>query len=362
MNGSGVLVADCGYESLKNLVWRIPVKCLAGPVIHQVSNRVQCMLVVHAQVCAFWQELAQQAVGVLTATFLPRTVVIAKVHPHPSSCCQFLVACYLFTLVVGQRLGHGLGNLTQLIGKRRQRTLSRCVRRLAQEHQPRGALDQHAHSRLVARAFDQVTHPVARNQAIGHLGRAHMDGDHVGDLTTSIVSRRTRTAHALALPQQRDELAAQLHAGVGVDGGVDAFVAGVDGRIMGVHAFECAGNLLRRPIPAQHGPDQVPQAATAVQLVKWPGIDAPLPALTLSRRAGVAAIAPQLANDGAGTAPLQLGNSPDAPALLAQRGQRHSLFRLQLRVCRSHLRTLPVVGCCTSDLRPHQLLSSNSRR
>ena len=42
-------------------------------------------------------------------------------------------------------------------------------------------------------------------------------------------------------------------------------------------------------------------------------------------------------------APLQRGNGPDAPALLAQRCQRHSVFWLQVLVSRSHLRTLPLV-------------------
>ena len=47
--------------------------------------------------------------------------------------------------------------------------------------------------------------------------------------------------------------------------------------------------------------------------------------------------------DGAGAAALKAGYGPDAPALLAQRCQRHSVFWLQVLVSRSHLRTLPLV-------------------
>jgi hypothetical protein len=74
----------------------------------------------------------------------------------------------------------------------------------------------------------------------------------------------------------------------------------------------------------------------------------------------MAGVAPQLTADGAGAAALKAGYGPDAPALLAQRCQRHSVFWLQVFVSRSHLRTLPLVGCCTSDLRPPDLSAAES--
>lgn len=78
----------------------------------------------------------------------------------------------------------------------------------------------------------------------------------------------------------------------------------------------------------------------------WPGLNVTLLAQALCRRAGVTAIAgvaPQLAADGAGAATLKASYGPDAPALLAQRCQGHSVFWLQVFVSRSHLRTLPSV-------------------
>ena len=83
-----------------------------------------------------------------------------------------------------------------------------------------------------------------------------------------------------------------------------------------------------------------------MQLGAWLGLNAPQLAQTLRRRAGVTAVAgvaPQLTADGAGAAALKAGYGPDAPALLAQRCQRHSVFWLQVFVSRSHLRTLPSV-------------------
>lgn len=83
-----------------------------------------------------------------------------------------------------------------------------------------------------------------------------------------------------------------------------------------------------------------------MQLGAWLGLNAPQLAQTLRRRAGVTAVAgvaPQLTADGAGAAALKAGYGPDAPALLAQRCQRHSVFWLQVLVSRSHLRTLPLV-------------------
>lgn len=101
-----------------------------------------------------------------------------------------------------------------------------------------------------------------------------------------------------------------------------------------------------RPQPAQHGGHKSPQRPAAVQLGAWLGLNAPQLAQTLRRRAGVTAVAgvaPQLTADGAGAAALKAGYGPDAPALLAQRCQRHSVFWLQVLVSRSHLRTLPLV-------------------
>lgn len=78
----------------------------------------------------------------------------------------------------------------------------------------------------------------------------------------------------------------------------------------------------------------------------WPGLNAPLQAQALRRHVGITAmagVATQLTAYGAGAAALKTGYSPDAPALLAQRCQRHFVFWLQVFVSRFPLLTLPSV-------------------
>lgn len=179
-----------------------------------------------------------------------------------------------------------------------------------------------------------------------------MDGHHVRNLSTSVTPRRTRTACAFALAQQRNELAAQLSSRISVDGRVDALMRDIQAGIFRMHAPECAGNLLRRPPPGEHGAHDKPQAAIAVQLGQRSSANPSLLAHVLSGRAGVGAsadIAPELTADGARAASQQLCHAAHAPALLVQRRQCRSLFRLQVRVCRSHLRTLLRVGILHFD-------------
>ena len=82
-------------------------------------------------------------------------------------------------------------------------------------------------------------------------------------------------------------------------------------------------------------------------LGRWARIDALLLAWVLGGGTDVpliAAVASQLTADGAGTAPLQMGDGLHAPALLAQRCQCHPFFSLQMFVSRFHMRKLPVLG------------------
>ena len=81
-----------------------------------------------------------------------------------------------------------------------------------------------------------------------------------------------------------------------------------------------------------------------MELGRWACMEAPLLALVLGGGTGIpliAAVASQLTADGAGTAPLQVGDGSHAPALLAQRCQCHPFFSLQMFVSRFHMRTLP---------------------
>ena len=260
---------------------------------------------------------------------------IAAVLAHARSRCQVLVTRHLPSLAVGERLSHRLGSLAHLVGKRGQCTLSRCIRHFAQQYQAGPAYHQYARCRQVAGVRDQVPVPMPQHHASIGFEWTNVDGDNLRNLAAPISARRARSARAFALAQERDELVAQFSQRVGVDEGVVALVAGAHGRIVGVHA-ECAGNLLARPVPAKRGVDQVPHTAVAVQLGKGSGINASPLALALGRGAIVAvptSIAPQLAADGAGAAPLHLIGSPRSPSS-SDATRPVALSMLQVRVSR----------------------------
>ena len=100
-------------------------------------------------------------------------------------------------------------------------------------------------------------------------------------------------------------------------------------------------------------------------LGRWARIDALLLAWVLGGGTDVpliAAVASQLTADGAGTAPLQVGDGSHAPALLAQRCQCHPFFSLQMFVSRFHMRTLPVLGSVALWIGECLGISANFRR
>lgn len=81
----------------------------------------------HAQVRPLGQELAQQAIGVLTTTSLPGTVRVTEVNPHTSGLVQLSMARHLLALVAGVCLAHGLYHLVELGCEGRQGALGRCI-------------------------------------------------------------------------------------------------------------------------------------------------------------------------------------------------------------------------------------------
>lgn len=60
------------HEFCEDLNGAAPVQCLTWPVVEQISNGIERILVVHRQVGALGQHLAQQSVGVFTGSSLPR--------------------------------------------------------------------------------------------------------------------------------------------------------------------------------------------------------------------------------------------------------------------------------------------------
>lgn len=132
------------------------------------------------------------------------------------------------------------------------------------------------------------------------------------------------------LAQQGEQLLLQLPAGIGVDGVVDRFVGHALACFIGMHALQCAGNLLRRPAPEQEIADGAPEAAVRMQLGCRTRCVAAGLAGSLGRPRGITttrgAVACQLTAYGAGAAPEQSGDGPPAPSLLDQRGQREAFI------------------------------------
>lgn len=202
-----------------------------------------------------------------------------------------------------------------------------------------------AHSRAVHRAFDEVTLPVPGQRALVHLGRAHVDAEHVGDLASAVVAGVARPARVLGLAQALDEFAAQLAGRLGVDRRVDGLVADVHVGLVREHAAQCGADLLGRPLAAQARLEDEPQRLQGMQLGPGALLNAALRGLSLgsvSRVALRADIAPTLAAEGRGAAPEHLGDIAQALVLKAECGERHALFGLQLSIAwAGHSVTLP---------------------
>lgn len=71
-------------------------------------------MVMDAKSCPLRRELAQQPIGVLATTTLPRIVRVAEAHFHASGLGQLPVTCHFLALIVDERLSHGLGHLKNM--------------------------------------------------------------------------------------------------------------------------------------------------------------------------------------------------------------------------------------------------------
>jgi len=202
MNGSVLTLGDGLHELRKRLIGRSPIQCLPGPVVQQIGDGVQRILLMDTQIGALGQELPQQPVGVLAACTLPGAVRVAEVHTHVRGLCQLPVTGHLLALVIGERLAHGSAHLVELGGEGRKSRFGCGIRHLAQQHQPGAALDKNSHCGLVACALDQIPLPMPRHQSVMNLGRSHMDADHLGNLSSPVLARRAGSAAAAPLAQQ----------------------------------------------------------------------------------------------------------------------------------------------------------------
>src|SRR5690606_30800975 len=111
--------------------------------------------------------------------------------------------------------------------------------------------------RSVAGALDEVAFPMARDQAIGDLGRTHVDAPHVRNLAAPIRAARSWLAAAAPLAKTRNELCTQLAARQHVDRAVDGFVRHAAVCFIRKGPAQYPRHLLRRPAFPQMLADHV---------------------------------------------------------------------------------------------------------
>ena len=114
MNESGVLRA-VHEQFAVDRQWRSYPQSLSGAVVDFISNRIELLLAVDAQIRPLGQVLAHQAIHVLVGTPLPGAVRVAEVHRYAGLLAELLVHAHLPALVVRHAQAHRLGNAQQLV-------------------------------------------------------------------------------------------------------------------------------------------------------------------------------------------------------------------------------------------------------
>ncbi|PAV66370.1 hypothetical protein WR25_04289 [Diploscapter pachys] len=273
-----------------------PVKAFAWPNVQLVGNGIQLFLAVYRQVCALGQVLADQAIDVLVAAALPGAVRVTEVDGHPRLLGDLGMPGHLPALVIGHALAHRQrhpveGRTEALYGRSR-----RGIVQLDQHQVAAGAFVQRAHGRGVGLAFDQVTLPMPRHQAVFNLRRTHMNAHHLRDLVAPINASCTWPARTLALAQAPDQLLAQLTHRQGIDRAIDRLATNVNVFKTGnIHAAQLAGNLLGREVFSQQHHHQLKQFAAQHQLLLRATDLSTLTHVALGRRCVIDAVGARVA-------------------------------------------------------------------
>lgn len=209
------------------------------------------------------------------------------------------------------------------------------VRQLDQDQQPAGALDQSTYCAGIAGALDEVAFPVAGELAVLHLGRAHVNAEHVGHLAAPVLALAARHALVVGVAQAGDQVLAQFAHGLGIDAVVNGFVRHAKLMVLGVDARQCQGNLFGRPALSQQMLHDVKQDGVVMQFTHRAALSVAVLAGLLSRGAAVLAgrgVATKLSADGAGRTTENAGDLTHAVVLLPEAGEGHAVFGLEQAV------------------------------
>ena len=151
------------------------VEALARPSIEFPRDGIQFCLRETGEVGVLWEILAQQTVGVLVDTALPRTMRIGEINRDTRVLSQPSMLSHLAPLVVSHGEALLRINPIQDRPKGRHRRLGGGIVHLDQRHEKRGPFDQGTDRRSIASPFDEIALPVARNYPlIDHLAEGHL--------------------------------------------------------------------------------------------------------------------------------------------------------------------------------------------
>ena len=125
----------------------------------------------NVEVGSFGHVLAQESVGVLVGAALPGRMRIAEVDLHTSIDFELGVCCQLFALVPGDRSHQRSRQRADCGGHRSVDVVGGlAVRKMQEQHETGGALDQRADRGTVVGTHDQIAFPVARHRPIAGVG------------------------------------------------------------------------------------------------------------------------------------------------------------------------------------------------
>ena len=349
------------------------VEALSWPSVELPGHGIEFRLRETGKVGALGEILAEQAIGVLVDTALPRAMRIGEVDRDARGLGQSSMLSHLAPLVVGQREPFLRINPIQDRAEGGRRCVGRGVLHLDERHEERRPFDQGADRRCITSALDQVALPVAWNDAFVDLGWALVNADHVGDRASAIFAPGTRATTLAGLTQAGNQLTAQSAARHGIERGVDGLVADLKRGLVRVHPLQYARDLFGRMVFPKQAFDMPPQR-TIEREARWTScrsrqdVGALLrerrtiaaryrrPSPFLRRGSRIApAISFQLTTDRTRRALHAAGNCPQRAALLKTQLDHRAFFTTQVVVVRSHRNTLPPGRCCTSYLRPSRI-------
>ncbi|KVX80894.1 hypothetical protein WL08_12535 [Burkholderia ubonensis] len=283
---------------------------------------------------------------------LPRRMQVGKPDIEIQALGEFDMAGHFRSAVVGQALAQKGRQLLHLAREAFQGVLCGAAVHAAQHDEACLALDQRAHTGTIEGAFDEVALPMPRPLPQLDLLRSMHDAQFLGHKAGTGKRRASTSTRGLFLAQGFNHRLLQFATRVGINGGVNRFVADSLFGIVGMHTTKSGSNLLRRPAP-------VDQPVMHMLIQRMADTQLALTHTTLAtntvRRRGLRrivvqraciAVAHQFTRNCRRTSPEQSRDGSHATAFSMFDHDDRALLCAQMLVL-LHRNTLPQSGCCT---------------